>query len=630
MPIRNMKPAHVASITSLLMITSLITACGGGGGGAGTPAPPAALSSNADLSALTMNSIAFDQAFATAVLDYTAGASFTTKESRVNATVADPGARVAVNGTPVNSGSDSDIIPLEFGSNVISVSVTAANGTTVREYKINVTRRGPADFIQTAYVKASNSQSNDAFGYSVDVSGDGETFVVGAWGEDSLETGVNGNEANDPAPDLEYGAVYIFRRSASGSWSQEAYLKASNTSYADNFGVSVAISGNGTTVAVGADAEDGASTGVNGNQNSAGATNSGAVYVFTRDGTGIWSQQAYIKASNTDARDFFGSNIDLSNDGSTLAITAEYEWGSAIGVNGNDADNSAQESGAAYVFARDPAGVWTQQAYVKASNTTATDYFGRNVALSGDGATLAVSSLDDSRATGVNGDQNIGGAEFSGAVFVFTRDTGGVWTQEAYIKASNTGIDDLFGYALALSEDGSSLAASSYLDDSLATGIGGDDSDNSASDAGAVFLFTKNSGLWSQHTYIKASNTDAGDTFGTDVDISSDGKILAVSAVRERSNATGVNGDEANNSLNFAGAVYIFSLQSTGNWKQQAYVKASNTGVDDSFGSAISLSGDGTVLSVGAWTESSAATGINGDEADNSSQWSGATYIFEL
>ncbi len=91
-------------------------------------------------------------------------------------------------------------------------------------------------------------------------------------------------------------------------------------------------------------------------------------------------------------------------------------------MNGDQADNSAFGAGAAYVFTRDSGGVWTQQAYVKASNTDAFDDFGQSVALSDDGNTLAVGAIDeDSAATGVNGDQADNNSARAGAVYVFHR-----------------------------------------------------------------------------------------------------------------------------------------------------------------------------------------------------------------
>ena len=128
---------------------------------------------------------------------------------------------------------------------------------------------------------------------------------------------------------------------------QQAYLKASNTGILDEFGRSVAISGD--TLVVGASSENSSATGVNGDQGNDDANSSGAVYVFVRDGSG-WSQQAYLKASNSEEFDLFGGAVSISGD--TLVVGGVFEDSAATGVNGAQSDNSAGASGAAYVFVR--------------------------------------------------------------------------------------------------------------------------------------------------------------------------------------------------------------------------------------------------------------------------------------
>ncbi|MCX7800604.1 MAG: FG-GAP repeat protein, partial [Fimbriimonadales bacterium] len=199
--------------------------------------------------------------------------------------------------------------------------------------------------------------------------------------------------------------------------------------------------------------------------------------------------------------------------------------------------------------------------------------------------------------------------------------------QQAYIKASNTGAGDEFGTRVALSADGNTLAVGARLEDSNATGVNGNQSNNSASDSGAVYIFTRSGSTWSQQAYIKASNTEAFDNFGYSVALSADGNTLAVGAPGEDSNATGVNGNQLDNSASASGAVYIFT-RSGSTWSQQAYLKASNTEAGDGFGFSVALSGDGNTLAVGSRFEDSNATGVNGNQWDNSAINSGAVYIF--
>ena len=103
--------------------------------------------------------------------------------------------------------------------------------------------------------------------------------------------------------------------------------------------------------------------------------------------------------------------------GDTVVVGALYEDSSATGVNGNGGDNSAASAGAAYVFGRS-GGVWSQQAYLKASNTAAGDLFGVSVAISGDTVVVGASG-EDSSATGVNGDGSDNSASYAGAAYVF-------------------------------------------------------------------------------------------------------------------------------------------------------------------------------------------------------------------
>jgi hypothetical protein len=400
--------------------------------------------------------------------------------------------------------------------------------------------RTGAAWTQQAYVKSSNSEASDQFGRSVALSGN--TLAVGAVGEDSAATGSGATQTDNSASSS--GAVYVFERSG-GVWTQQAYLKASNTGSGDNFGGAVALSGN--TLAVAAAQERSAATGINGNQSDDSAAGAGAVYVFVRSGV-AWAQQAYLKASNTGANDGFGVEIALSGD--TLAVGAYSEGSSATGINGQEMDNSAPGSGAVYIFVRSGT-AWAQQAYLKGSNTEADDRFGVGLALSGD--TLAVGAADeDSAATGVNGNQTDNAAANSGAVYVFVR-TGATWAQQAYLKASNAEAADEFGVSIALSGD---LLAVGAHEASSAVGINGNETDNSAPNSGAVYVFLRTAGVWTQRAYLKASNAARDDNFCV---LALSGETLAVGAIGESSSAKGVNGDQADNSAAFSGAVYVFS-----------------------------------------------------------------------
>ncbi len=476
------------------------------------------------------------------------------------------------------------------------------------------------------YVKASNSEMGDGFGRRLSISGDGQTLAVGVTGEESNATGINGDQSDNSA--AVSGAVYVFIRNAN-SWSQEAYIKSSNSEELDRFGSSVSLSSDGNILAVGAIWEDSNATGINGDEDNALLIDSGAVYVFSRSANS-WSQQAYVKASNTGASDFFGISIALSGDGNTLAVGASSESSNASGINGDEGNDLLGASGAVYLFSRS-AGNWSQQAYIKASDGWFSDQFGVAVSLSGEGNTLAVGAFgEDSSVTGINGVAGDSAADDSGAAYVFVR-SGSDWSQQAYIKASNTGAADFFGGSVDLSESGSTLVIGAQREDSNSNGIDGDQDDDIASDSdtGAVYVFSRSGTDWSQQAYIKASNTGAGDQFGSIVSLSNDGDILAVAANKEDSSAIGLNGDQSNDSAvdDDSGAVYLFT-KSGGSWSQQAYIKASNTEAGDRFGVSVSLAGNSETLAIGAHKEDSAASGLSGDSSDNSADSSGAVYLY--
>jgi hypothetical protein len=482
---------------------------------------------------------------------------------------------------------------------------------------------------QIAYLKASNPAEDAHFGCggtltghagnSSALSADGNTIAVGAPHESSGAKGINGNQ-NDSSV-YSAGAVYVFTRRGD-TVTQQAYIKASNPMPSANFGSSVVLSRDGNTMAVAAYYESSAATGINGNQNDRSIPEAGAVYIFTRSGN-TWSQQAYIKASNTGTAavgdglaegDQFGYSIALSSDGNTLAVGAIGEDSNATGINGDQADNSANQSGAAYVFIRSGS-TWSQQAYVKSTMTRPNILFGYSIGLSANGDTLAVAEYDADRG--------------KGALYALTR-SGGTWSHQARIQAENGEPQDSLGYSLAISEDGNTIASGAADEDCLKPGInptGCENDQASNTSAGAAYVFVRNGTTWTQQAFLKASNPGKEDWFGVRIAISGDGNTVAVGAPNEDSAATGINGKQDDESAQEAGAVYFFT-RTGATWIQHAYVKSSNTGAGDEFGSSIALSRDGRTMLVGARGEDSVAKGVNGNQADNSLRDAGAAYLF--
>jgi hypothetical protein len=581
----------------------LLAACGGGGGGGsetGTapPAPTLAMTPQA------LKTFRFTWA------DVAGETEYRLLEDPDSSSGFTPVATIAANSTSFDL---ERFLPGRLNARYRLQACNAAGCTDSTE--VNVTGTLAA---AVGYVKASNTGAGDQLGHSLALSADGTTLAVGACGEAGSSAGIDGDQNDNTAPNS--GAVYVFTRSG-GTWSQQAYVKASNTAVDDRFGSSVALSSDGSTLAVGAHGEDSSATGIGGNQADNAALSSGAVYVFTRSGT-VWSQQAYIKASNTGLGDIFGFSLALSGNGTTLAVGA-VESSDATGIGGVQDNNAAYLSGAVYVFTWSGT-AWSQQAYVKASNTGSGDWFGSSLALSNDGTTMAVGApYEASDATGIDGNQANNAANQSGAVYVFNR-SGTFWFQQAYVKASNTGAQDAFGASLTLSGDGTTLAVGAPEEDS-----NGNQADNSALNSGAVYVFTRSGTAWSQQAYVKASNGEAGDSFGSSLALSSAGTTLAVGAFGEDSSATGIGGNQANNGAINSGAAYVFTRSGSA-WSQQTYVKASIPESGDRFGDslALALSGDGNTLAAGAFFEDSGANGIGGDQASNASTDSGAVYLY--
>ncbi len=485
------------------------------------------------------------------------------------------------------------------------------------------------------YFKASNTGMGDIFGDAVAISGDGNTLAVGAAFEDSDARGINGDQSDNDAGNA--GAVYVFVRNSAGTWTQQAYIKASNSQGNDQFAASVDLSNDGNTLLVGARFEGSGATGINGDQSNNNLDQSGAGYIFVRNSGGTWNQQAYVKASNTGRIDQFGAAIAISGEsGATAFVGAPNEDSGATGINGNESDSvgAVTNSGAVYAFVRDSIGAWSQQAYIKASNTGAEDDFGEVLSASRNGNTVIVGAPnEDSVATGINGDQLDNSTANSGAAYVFVRSSTDTWSQQAYIKASNTGFTDRFGGAVSISGDGNTIVVGSSFEDSNSTGVNGVQTNNGASNSGAAYVFVRSStGRWSQQAYLKASNTDTNDQFGIALAISGDGNSIIVGAVGEGSDATGINGVQSNDLSNRGprGAAYLFVRSGT-TWSQQAYIKSSNTGILDEFGNSVSISNDGKTFAVGAPTEDSTATGINGDQSNNGTgigSNAGAVYLY--
>lgn len=422
---------------------------------------------------------------------------------------------------------------------------------------------------------------------------DGEEVASGAYSDPVTLTGAT-TEIEITIDHLGNGYTYtlVVHRNE-----RSTYFKPLDPSVGDSFGEGIALEGD--TLIVGAPADASAAIGIDGDPEDDSAFWRGAAFVFRRSFDGSWTEEAYLKPDTAGERMRFGYAIDMEGDVAVI---------------------SALDANRVYVFRRTD-GVWAQEDVLAHASPDTEDKFGESVAISGDTIAVGV-RLDDSASAGIGGDPANNGLENSGAVFVFRR-SGAGWEREAFIKASNAGMGDLFGSSVAL--DGNRLLVGAPGERSNAVDVGGDQTDDSLELAGAAYVFERTGTAWSQVAYLKASNPDARDEFGRTVAASGD--FLVVGAPHESSSATGFDGDGSSNDAYRSGAAYIFRRTGTA-VVPMAYVKSSNPAMNHDFGRGIAI--EGSFMVIGARGDRSTATGLDGDQSIDSLDAAGAGYAFRF
>jgi hypothetical protein len=385
------------------------------------------------------------------------------------------------------------------------------------------------------FLKASNLETLDWFGYSVALDGVNKRLIVGARQEDSNSSAAPANNSLSAA-----GAAYIFERDTTGNWTQVAYLKHPSPDATDNCGTTVAIDGN--FAVMGCPDEDSNSAA---NPANDGASASGCAIVYNRSGGGTWSQFDFLKASNQSNSDQFGIDVALSGD--YIIVGAVGEDSNTDVLPGNA---SSSNSGAAYIFKYNGVNDWPQEDFLKASNLDASDTFGQNVDVTEEGyAIVGVRNEDsNSQATPANN-----GASAAGAAYIFERDGGGNWSQAAYLKHPSPTASDLFGIDVGISGNYAIVGAQSEDSD-------GPYAVNELSSAsGSAHVFERSGGgVWSQNQFLKPFNQTAGDLFGTGVAIHED--QLIVGATSEDS----LGSSPFNEGASASGAGYVYEFDGGG------------------------------------------------------------------
>ncbi len=317
------------------------------------------------------------------------------------------------------------------------------------------------------------------------------------------------------------GSAYVFVRNGTG-WSQQAKLTASDGAPDDWFGYSVAVSGDRVVVSAHGDDDRG--------------YDSGSAYVFVRDGTS-WSQQAKLTTSDGAALDAFGC----------AAIS-----GGTIIVGAHNDDDKGDASGSAYIFVRDGTG-WSQQAKLTASDGASGDHFGWAVAVSGDTAVVGALDDDDSGTS-------------SGSAYVFVR-SGTTWTQQAKLAAGDGTAYDEFGRSAAISID--------------TTVVGAHGDDDRGDGSGSAYVFVRNGTSWSQQAKLTGGDGATGDAFGWAVAASGDKVIIGAPYDNDQ-------GDDS-------GSAYVFTRLGAV-WSQHTKLTAGDGAAYDAFGYSAAISGGEAVV----------------------------------
>ena len=332
----------------------------------------------------------------------------------------------------------------------------------------------------------------------------------------------------------------------------------------DRFGSAIAISGDGSTIAVSAPRDDDA------------GGEDGAIYIFKKNSLGQWYQ--HQKNTEVTGLDYLGpdSAIAMSRDGSTIVAGSYLTNPGGIG-----------DAGAAYIY-KLVGGSYVYQQEITANDKAVYDHFGRSVAISSDGTTIIVGSNQDDD-----------GAETQGSAYIFDWN-GSTWSQTQKIVQSDTLANSDFGFSVSMSDDGTVTAVSAANHDNP----GG----TAVTNGGAVYIFTKSGGTWSQTQKMYASDytTRADQFLGYNISMAGDGSMVVAGALYNDTTATD------------SGAAYVF-VKSGGVWPVTETQKI--------------VASDGAVSYYGGWSVSTSQNGdriIYGAPYDDDNQTnSGSIYIFD-
>lgn len=409
---------------------------------------------------------------------------------------------------------------------------------------------------------AGDREERDQFGYSVAV--DGNYAIIGAFQEDDDENGGGDSFA-------QAGSAYIFEQGAHGEWFQVQKIVANDRSINDDFGVSVAISGEYAVIGAFEDDTDA--------ENSNSLLNAGSAYVFERNMDGQWLQVQKLVPGDRQQQDEFGLSVGISGD---YLI---------VGANSQDLDengaNSLTQAGAAYIFKRNGSGTWEQTQKLVNGDRQNSDFFGYSVAISGHLSIVGAPNEDHDKMGGAI-------AGNAGSVYIFERDEmTNQWSQIEKIVASDRDNEDMFGKVVAISGD--LVVVGAHQEDHDLLGA------NQFTNSGAAYIFQPDAmGNWQQLQKIVSSDRATGDQFGFDVAVSADAIVIGAPFEDEDENG--------NNQELSAGSVYLFENDGA-DWVQTKKMVSPDRANSDQYGRAVAISGN--ILLGGARRETSDENGEN-------------------
>lgn len=343
--------------------------------------------------------------------------------------------------------------------NVAVIGDSVAFGFLGAAYVYRKGPDGPDDWTFEATLVSPNPSTTDGYGRSVAVGGN--IIVVSAHNAD--------------APAFHSGAAYIFRYDPKTmQWSLEATLTATDSDSVDRFGWSVDIEGD--VALIGARSDD-----------NNGVTNAGAAYIFRYNSQlKQWIEEAKLTDPNVDEGDLLGFSVSISGDVALVGAPVNEDAGGG--------------TGAAFIFRHDPdnPSKWILEQQLQAFDAQFAAAFGRSVSLQGDVALIGAPQLDS---------QN-------GAAYVMRFD-GKEWVHEAKLLATNpVGPFPLMGTGVSLSADGTTALAGAPLDY------------EAGNQSGAIHVFHKNAGKWTETVKLTASDGGPGQDFGESLALSGDMALI--------------------------------------------------------------------------------------------------------